>query len=104
MKGKKGGTASYDISDIRQIFEDTDAKSWDELSSFIRSEGESVWHVTSEEADNMAKDVELLRDVGEKFTSDPEEVYSLIERYRSEDSARDEHGKSLWKKLFGVEE
>lgn len=107
---------AYDASDVSQIFKNTGAKNWNELSDFIRSKGDSVWHITTEGAKQMAKDIKSLSESGEDFTDNPQEVLSLVKKNHKKSSQQqqasqsnpeqneqtDEDSESIFVKIFNA--
>lgn len=66
--------------DFRDIFKNTGAQNWNELSQFVRLQGPAEWQITYSEAEEMAEDIDNLSRAGEPFTNDAFKVYNLVSR------------------------
>ncbi|MGI5827524.1 MAG: hypothetical protein ACOX6V_00715 [Patescibacteria group bacterium] len=85
---------AYDASDMEQLYKHTHARSWGELAQFARDKGEELWHVTKEEAHQMADDIARLEDKGVEFTNDPHEAYDMVKEHMTQRPMGTKHGEA----------
>jgi len=84
----------YDASDMEQLYKNSHARSWGELAQFARDKGEELWHVTKEEAHQMADDIARLEDRGVEFTNDPHKAYDMVKEHMIQRPMGMKHGEA----------
>lgn len=82
--GGKQWEADYTQSDIEVVLSRGDWQSWDEAIQWLEEFGEEDNELTPGEAVAMAQDLRELRDQGEPYSSDPEEVFNKAHQYRAD--------------------
>ena len=70
----------YRESDLRQIFEDSHAKSWKEAADFVAQKGDAQWHITPGEAKSLKEDLSRADSQGIPFTGNASEAYKKIHK------------------------
>ena len=66
----------YDESDVEHVLRVRDWRSWDELISWLRAEGDDDNELTPGEVRHMVEDFQRLKERGVEFTTDPITVYN----------------------------
>lgn len=72
----------YEISDIERLMGKRDWKSYDEVISWLKKEGDADRRFTPGEVQYMISDLSQMRDSKQKFIQDPEQLYQKMKSSR----------------------
>lgn len=82
--GNKQWERDYGEGDIEVVLSRGDWQDWDDAINWLEENGEQDNELTPGEAVAMAEDLRDLRDQGEPYSNDPNEVYNKAHQYRAQ--------------------
>jgi len=94
VSGHKKWVMNYLEGDVNQIFKDAGVyqgkvTSWQELLQYIEQHGEAQWHITPGIAVAMKEDLEHVIKSGAPFTTNANQAYQEMHKYRTQDMSEE---------------